>query len=295
MVLEPYSLLIGPSVISSAMLRKLLICLLCPCSSLTLAQPVQHWSVSSLSNIKISSGATFSPTNIPGHPALAYYLADYVALGQNSGLPASYNRVTNIYDLSGNGHDLTLFTSGSGTAPYPSNNWWNGHSIVHFNGVNDLLKNRDLSLPSGDCEIWMVFTFLTSAPNRAAVIHLGDVSYTQYKLIWQLEDSRAQTMTTEGGAVSLAGGYPWNGTRKDCMFLWNNSGGSIFRTNNVNNLTGFSVNTTSNIWLSIGGSQDEGYFSSIDFAMLVIYSGSLNDTIRSNMHNWCSTNWNFSP
>lgn len=78
----------------------------------------------------------FSPTNISGFPALAWYIADDVYTNASTMI---------LPDRTGNGFDLTNRAATS-TWPAPSNNAANGHKALVFDGTDDLLRNDALTV-----------------------------------------------------------------------------------------------------------------------------------------------------
>jgi hypothetical protein len=79
---------------------------------------------------------TYYPTNIAGFPANGWWVGDNA---KSSTSTNAVGLVTNWLDWSGNGYNLTNLVANS--EPTISNNCLNAHSVLSFDGSNDLLRN----------------------------------------------------------------------------------------------------------------------------------------------------------
>lgn len=222
----------------------------------------------------------YYPTNIVGHPAYTYWVADNVTL----------SIVTNWPDYSGNGLNLT--NVGVTSEYTKSNSWLNGHAIVHTKqGGSSLPLSCNLYTNFPPFEMIGVFNIVAVAATNQVKLS-ESINFSTAQFSWGRSNQEKDTSTSTGIGGKSGGFYETNKWIMLDIMSSTTSGG--FWTNNVADST---YGTGQNATTGAGGIEIHPFSANpcfVDYAEFVIYSNSLDATIRENLWEYYTNKYNIS-
>lgn len=156
-------------------MKTFVLCCLLSAFTLGAAQNYQPHRRGAFQVTSSSPAPAWCPTNLDGGAYVAGYWVANNAITNGSG------QVTNLPDLWKNGWDLKF--RAASTIPYISNNWVNGHAIIHFNGAGDCLTNPAVTVAQ-NLETWMLMMSDTADQAAGNQFVWESISGTPVAFFW---------------------------------------------------------------------------------------------------------------
>lgn len=222
---------------------------------------------------------TYYPTNINGYPALSWWVAANVQQ-DGSGF------VTNCYDYSGNGYNLT--NNAANVRPAYVASAINGRPAMQFDGSNDILRNSAYTNGSAThgCEVIVVASYQwTDGTARRLVTESGATTFIQRNattLVWS-------TFGLNSPAIA-----PTNIWLMLDVWITPAANGAIY-TNNVTAVTG-PASAFTFTGFGVGGRySDGGVAVPCTVAEIVTYATNLTAAIRTNLYQYFTNKYGVFP